>query len=334
MWLLLGLDLLVFLRFLKCGMMKMKCHVIDALEEVGGQCTALYPEKPIYDIPGFPSINAGDLIVNLKKQADPFHPTYHLGDKVESVRKIDAPQEGYRWLVTTAKGVELQARIIIIAAGVGAFGPNKPPLDNIEEFEEKSVHYFVRWRETYKDKSIVIAGGGDSAIDWALSLSNIAKKVYVVHRRPKFRAAPDSVDKLHKLHEEGVIELVTPYQLSRLSGTNGQLEAVHVKDLEGQERALEADYLLPFFGLSTNLGPISQWGLNLDKSHIATNPSTAETSEEGIFAVGDVATYDNKIKLILCGFSEAAQAAHKARALVYPEEVFHFEYSTTSGVGL
>lgn len=317
----------------ECGMMKMKCHVIDALEEVGGQCTALYPEKPIYDIPAFPSINAGDLIKNLKAQADPFEPTYHLGDKVESVQKIDIPQDGYRWMVTTAKGVELQARIIIIAAGVGAFGPNKPPLENIEAFEEKSIHYFVRWKETYKDKNIVIAGGGDSAVDWALSLADVAKKVYVVHRRAKFRAAPDSVEKLHALHDAGKIELVTPYQLGALKGADGQLQAVTVLDMDGVERSLEADYLLPFFGLSMNLGPIATWGLNLDKSHISVNPTTAETNEEGIFAVGDIATYANKLKLILCGFSEAAQAAHKARELVYPDEVFHFEYSTTSGVG-
>ncbi len=316
----------------ECGMMKMTCHVIDALEEVGGQCTALYPEKPIYDIPGFPSINAGDLIKNLKEQAAPFNPQYHLGDQVNSVHKIEVPQDGYRWMVTTTRGVELQARIIIIAAGVGAFGPNKPPLDNIEDFEEKSVHYFVRWRETYKGKSIVIAGGGDSAVDWALSLSSVAKKVYVVHRRAKFRALPDSVEKLHTLHDEGILELVTPYQLSSLEGKNGELKTVNVTDLDGQERSLEADYLLPFFGLSMNLGPIAEWGLNLDKSHITINPTTAETSEEGIFAVGDVATYDNKLKLILCGFSEAAQAAHKAREFVYPDEVFHFEYSTTSGV--
>lgn len=316
----------------ECGMMKMTCHVIDALEEVGGQCTALYPEKPIYDIPGFPRINAGDLIKNLKAQADPFSPTYHLGDQVKTVQKIEVPQDGYRWMVVTEKGIELQAKIIIIAAGVGAFGPNKPPLDNIEEFEEKSVHYFVRWRETYQDKTLVIAGGGDSAVDWAISLATVAKKIYVVHRRPKFRAAPDSVDKLHALHEAGTIELVTPYQLSSLQGQKGQLDAVKVVDLDGQERILEADYLLPFFGLSMNLGPIATWGLNLDKSHISIDPTTAQTNEEGIFAVGDVATYENKLKLILCGFSEAAQAAHKARELVYPDEAFHFEYSTTSGV--
>ncbi len=317
----------------ECGMMKLRCHVIDALEQVGGQCSALYPEKPIYDIPAHPNILAGDLIKNLEAQAAPFNPTYHLGDQVETLRKLDAPVDGYRWHVSTKKGEDIQAKIIIIAAGVGAFGPNKPPLDNIESYEETSVHYFVRWKETYKDKAVVIAGGGDSAVDWALSLSDVAKKVYVVHRRDKFRAAPDSVEKMRELHDQGKLELVTPYQLERLEGDQGQLESVIVKDLDGNERSLDADFLLPFFGLSMNLGPIAEWGLNLDKSHITVDPTTSETSEEGIFAVGDVATYDHKLKLILTGFAEAASAAHKARALVYPDDVFHFEYSTTSGVG-
>lgn len=317
----------------ECGMMKLKCHIIDALEQVGGQCSALYPEKPIYDIPAHPNILAGDLIKNLEAQAAPFDPTYHLGDKVEILSRLEGNSDGYRWHVKTQKGQLINAKIIVIAAGVGAFGPNKPPLENIEAFEEQSIHYFVRWKDTYKDKSIVIAGGGDSAVDWAVSLSEIAKKVYVVHRRDKFRAAPDTVEKLKALHNQGQLELVTPYQLSGLQGVDGQLDSVLVKDLDGHERALKADYLLPFFGLSMNLGPIADWGLNLDKSHITVDPTTSETNEEGIFAVGDVATYDNKLKLILTGFAEAASAAHRARALVYPDEVFHFEYSTTSGVG-
>ena len=317
----------------ECGMMKLKCHVIDALPEVGGQCTALYPEKPIYDIPAYPNINAADLIKNLKAQADPFEPVYHMGQSVESVEKIADPSSDTKWKVTTSLGKVIESKIIMIAAGVGAFGPNKPPLDGIEAYENKSVHYFVRWKETYKDKTIVIAGGGDSAVDWALSLSDVAKKVYVVHRRAKFRAAPDSIDKLQKLATNGdKLELITPYQLERLEGADGQLSSVIVSDLDGNQRTLEADYLLPFFGLSMNLGPIATWGLNLDKNHISVNPTTAETSEPGIFAVGDIATYENKLKLILCGFSEAAFAAHKARDIVYPDEVFHFEYSTTSGV--
>lgn len=319
----------------ECGMMTLKCHVIDALSEVGGQCRALYPEKPIYDIPAYPNILAGELIDKLEAQAAPFDPTYHLGQRVESVEKlpqIDA--EGYRFIVTTNMGTQIKTKVIVIAAGVGAFGPNKPPLEGIDDFENTSVHYFVRYKETYRDKNIVIAGGGDSAIDWALSLTELANKVYVVHRRAKFRAAPDSIGKLHTLaqNKPDKLELVTPYQLDSLKGEHGQITHVGVKTLEGQERLLEADYLLPFFGLATNLGPIATWGLALDKTNISTDPTTSATSEEGIYAVGDVATYENKLKLILCGFSEAAFAAHSARSLIYPERTFHFEYSTTSGV--
>lgn len=316
----------------QCGMMKLKCHVIDALQEVGGQCTALYPEKPIYDIPAFPKIAAGDLITNLREQAEAFSPTYHLGQQVMAVEK-SAGDSDYQWCVTTSNDQKIHAKVIIIAAGVGAFGPNRPPLDHLEQYEEKSIHYFVRQRETYRDKTIVIAGGGDSAVDWAISLSELAKKVYVVHRRAKFRAAPDSMDKLYHIAQNtDKVELVVPYQLSGLNGCNGQLQEVGVKTLDEEERTLKADYLLPFFGLAMNLGPIATWGLQLDKSHITVNPTTAETSTPGIFAIGDVATYENKLKLILCGFSEAAYAAHKAREIVYPGQAFHFEYSTTSGI--
>lgn len=314
----------------ECGMMRLHCHVIDALEEVGGQCTALYPEKPIYDIPGFPMINAGDLITNLVTQAAPFAPAYHLGQRVDSITKI---AENNSWFVTTSKGVQIEAKVIIIAAGVGAFGPKKPPLEGLDHYEETSVHYFVRQRDTYTDKTLVIAGGGDSAIDWALALADRAKKIYLVHRRDRFRGAPDSVQKLHKLADTtDKMELVVPYQLKSLEGDGRFLKTVTVATLEGQERSLEADYLLPFFGLAANLGPIADWGLNLDKNHISVDPTTSQTNEPSIFAVGDVATYDNKLKLILCGFAEAAQAAHKARDIVYPGQAFHFEYSTTSGI--
>ncbi len=313
----------------ECGMMKLKCHVIDTLKEVGGQCTALYPEKPIYDIPGFPTIDAGDLIKNLKKQAAPFLPQYHLEQNVLSITK----QENDEWLVTTSNNTIIQTKIIIIAAGVGTFGPHKPPLANIEQYEENSVHYFVHDKSMYKDKTIVIAGGGDSAVDWAISLAKIAKKLYVVHRRDNFRAAPSSVDQLHELHKtQDNVELVIPYQLHALNGDNGYLSSVVVQDFDGNKRTIETEFLLPFFGLSMNLGPIAEWGLNLDKKHITVNPTTSETSEKGIFAIGDVATYDNKLKLILCGFAEAAQAAHKAREIIHPNETFHFEYSTTSGI--
>lgn len=311
----------------ECGMMKLKAHVIDALAEVGGQCTALYPEKPIYDIPAHPNILAGELIEKLKEQAAPFHPTYHLGQQVTRLEKV-----GDRWEIETSKGIKISTKAVIIAAGVGAFGPNRPPLENIEAFENKSVFYFVKNKSMFKNKKVVIAGGGDSAVDWALNLADIAEKVTFVHRRDKFRAAPDSVEKLRALADAGKIELAVPYQLSALHGKEGQLEGIDLKTLEGDVKKIEADALLAFFGLSMNLGPLKEWGLNIDKSHITVTLGTYETSTPGIFAIGDVATYPNKQKLILTGFSEAAAAAHKIREIVYPGESFHFQYSTSQGV--
>lgn len=314
----------------ECGMLRLQCHVFDALDRVGGQCAALYPEKPIYDIPAHPSILGAELADNLAKQAAPFNPHYHLNEQVASIEPLTA--NGQLWRVTGSKGSVVECKAIIIAAGVGAFGPNRPPLEGIEHFEGSAVHYFVKSKESYRGKRLVIAGGGDSAVDWALNLVDIAAKIYVVHRRPKFRAAPDSEAKLNSLAEEGRLELVTPYQLAGLEGTNGTLEAVTVASLDGQTRRLEADILLPFFGLSMNLGPIAEWGLGLDKSHITINPLTGETNRPGLYAIGDIATYAHKQKLILTGFAEAAQAAHHIRHWLHPDEVVHFEYSTTKGV--
>lgn len=314
----------------ECGMAKLNCHVIDAFEKIGGQCSALYPEKPIYDIAAYPSILAQDLVDQLQKQADPFKPVYHLNQQVTEV--IQQNDQGTSWLVKTSLGTKINAKSIIIAAGVGAFGPNRPPLENIEKFEKNSVHYAVRQKEMYRDKNVVIAGGGDSAVDWALILKDIAKSVSVVHRRAKFRAAPDSEAKLNAAANNGEIQLVVPYQLSNLQGENGFLHAVEVATLEGQKKTLKADYLLPFFGLSMNLGPISNWGLALDHHHIAIDQATSATNLPGIYAIGDIATYPHKLKLILTGFAEAAQAAHAIRKHLFPNEVVHFEYSTTKGV--
>jgi thioredoxin reductase (NADPH) len=222
--------------------------------------------------------------------------------------------------------------VIIIAAGCGAFGPNRPPLADIEQYEGKSIFYMVGKKEQLRGKDVVIAGGGDSAVDWALSLYDIAKTISIVHRRPKFRCAPDSQDKLTKLVEAGKVNLVIPYQLDSLEGINGQIEYVIVKTLQGETKKIKADILLAFFGLAMELGPISTWGLNLDKNHISVDPTTLETNASGIFAIGDIATYNNKMKLILNGFAEAAMACHRARKLVHPEEVVHFEYSTTAGI--
>jgi len=313
----------------ECGMMGIKCHVIDALDMIGGQCAALYPEKPIYDIPAHPQLTGMELIANLTEQAAPFNPTYHLDQKVESLTRLEETQ---RWLVETEKGVTIDAKAIIIAAGVGAFGPNRPPLKDIESYEGKSVFYYIRQREFFKGKRVAIAGGGDSAVDWALSLAELTERIYFIHRRDKFRAAQESVNKLHALVDQGKVELVIPYQLEGLEGRDGQLSAVVLKDLEGRAKTLQTDILLPFFGLAMNLGPITEWGLNLDKKHITVDPSTAATSAQGIYSIGDVATYKGKLKLILTGFAEAAQAAHSIRELMFPGEAFHFEYSTTQGL--
>ena len=312
----------------ECGMLKMRCHAIDALEALGGQCAALYPEKPIYDIPGFPEVRADRIVEQLAEQAAPFDPVYHLGQQVSTLTP-----KGERWLVETSAGTRIDARAVIVAAGGGAFGANRPPLPRLAEFEGHSVFYLVKRREDFRGKRIVIAGGGDSALDWILSLAELAEKIYVVHRRPKFRGAPDSVARLHALAEgDGPVELVVPYQLAGLEGEGGRLEAVTVKTLEGETRRLEAEILLPFFGLSMNLGPIADWGLTLDHGHVAVDPSNCQTNAPGVFAVGDIARYPGKLKLILCGFSEAAMAAHAIYGLVHPDQALHWEYSTTKGV--
>jgi len=313
----------------ECGMLNMRCHVIDALEGAGGQCSALYPEKPIYDIPGYPEIMAEDLVAKLEEQAAPFEPVYHFGQQVVS---LDETGEG-RWRVETSAGTVIDAAVVMIAAGVGAFGPNRPPMEDLPAYEASgAVRYLVTRRRDFRDKRVVIAGGGDSAVDWALSLSELAAHVAVIHRRPKFRAAPESVARLQKLAEDGNVELVIPYQPAALEGTDGQLAAVVARDLDGNEKRLEADFFLPFFGLAQNLGPIAEWGLNLDYNHIQVTPATCATNRAGIFAIGDIVTYEGKLKLILSGFAEAAAAAHAARRIVYPDEELHFEYSTSKGV--
>lgn len=313
----------------QCGMVRLKCHVVDALDSVGGQCSALYPEKPIFDIPGHPRILAADLIDRLAEQAQPFHPVFHLNRQVVSLVR---DEDKGRWTCGLSDGTSISAPAVIVAAGCGAFGPNRPPLEGLEAFEGSSVFYYVKKREDFRGKRVVIAGGGDSAVDWAISLAEVAEKVMVVHRRPKFRAAPESEARLKQMADSGQIELVVPYQLHGLEGESGQLSAVAVATLDGEIRRLDADTLLPFFGLAMNLGPIAEWGLGMDRSQITVDAATMATTAPGILAAGDICTYPGKLKLILSGFAEAARAAHTAHALAHPGEALHFEHSTTTGV--
>jgi thioredoxin reductase (NADPH) len=310
------------------GMVRLRCHVVDSLEAIGGQLVALYPTKPIYDIPGYPKILAANLVDQLAAQAAPFDPTYHLGVTVTGLTR----EPDNRWRVTLSNGAALVAPAVIIAAGAGAFGPNRPPIENLEAYEGKSVFYLVKRQEDFAGKRVVIAGGGDSAADWAIALADVAAKVMVVHRRAKFRCAPDSESKMQAMAKSGAIEMVIPYQLKALDGADGQLSAVILADLEGGEKRLDADVLLPFFGLAGDLGPIAQWGLGLDGYAIKIDPSTCGTNLPGVFAVGDIASYAGKLKLILQGFAEAAVAAHAAHTVVHPGQALHFEYSTTTGV--
>jgi thioredoxin reductase (NADPH) len=309
------------------GMLKLTSVLIDALAEVGGQCTALYPEKPIYDIPAQPTIEAGALITQLERQIAPFPTPRLLGRLVASLRG-----ECGGFTLTTDQGDSVRAKAVIVAAGAGAFGPNRPPLDSLAAYEATgAVQYYVRRREDLRGKRVIIAGGGDSAVDWALALKDIAR-VAVVHRRPKFRAAPESAAQLDAAARNGQIEMVIPYQLHGLVGTDGALSAVEVATLDGAVKSLPADVLLPFFGLSMDLGPIAAWGLQSEQHHVTIDPATCQTSHAGVFAIGDVVTYPGKLKLILQGFSEAAVAAHAIFPIVHPDQALHFEYSTSKGV--
>jgi thioredoxin reductase (NADPH) len=310
----------------QAGMLGMTSCIIDSLDEKGGQCAALYPEKPIFDIPAYPEILAEDLIKKLIEQAHPFNPEYLLSQQV-TMLKTDNDE----FQLGTSKGNLIHAKVVIIAAGAGSFGPNRPPLEGLLSYENKSVFYYVSRRNDFLGKTIVIAGGGDSALDWAISLAEIAK-VYIVHRRSKFRAAPASVQKIYELEKEGKIELVTNYQLSALKGENGILEEVIVSDLDGNTKSLKTDILLPFFGLAQDLGPILEFGLNIKSHQITVTPPYFETNIPGIYAVGDVAGYQGKLKLILTSFAETASALHHAYSRVFQGKPLHFEYSTTKGI--
>lgn len=312
----------------ECSMLKMRSLLIDALDNVGGQCTALYPEKPIYDIPAHPAITAQELIESLEKQIEPFSIPRLLSHQI-----IELKGEKGNFQLTTHKGLDIHAKAVIIAVGAGAFGPNRPPLDNIEAYEKTGhIQYYVRRSDQFIGKNIVIAGGGDSAIDWALALKDKANHIDLIHRRDRFRASPESLSRLDAAIAEGKIQKIVPYQLKELHGENGILQSVEVATMDGETKQLKTDYLLAFFGLSTDLGPLDKWNIEKTAGKIPVNPSNGESSLPGVFAIGDISIYPGKLKLILQGFSEAATVAHGIYPIIYPDTALHFEYSTTQGV--
>ena len=311
----------------EAGLLKMKCHILDSLTQPGGQCIELYPKKPIYDIPGYPEIIAGDLIENLLEQIKPFDPSYTLG---ETALNLDKDDDG-SFKVTTDKGTEISAKIIAIAGGLGTFTPRKPNISNITDYEDKGILYMIKDPNEFNGKTVVIAGGGDSALDWSIHLSKIAKKVILIHRRNEFRGANDSVASVQKLKDLGKIDVITPAQVSKLNGKN-KLESIIV-DMDGNENEIETDYFIPLFGLVPKLGPIKDWGLNIENNAIKVNNSLDyQTNIDGIYAIGDVNTYPGKLKLILSGFHEAAVMCHSAYSKLNPDKKNILKYTTVSGI--
>jgi thioredoxin reductase (NADPH) len=309
------------------GQVGLKAVVIDTLQEIGGQCTALYPEKPIYDIPTRSALNAASLVNDLIKQAEPYGPRYVLGRRVETVTGCLGD-----FRLALSDGSHLQAAAIVIAAGAGAFGPNRPPIANIEAFEGRSIFYSVLKPERFQNKKVVIAGGGDSAIDWAIVLADIAASVTVVHRRTLFRAAPATMAALESKIATGAVRLAAPRMLRNLEGENGMLASVIVADENDDLENIPADALLCFFGLVKDMSALTTWQIDADRNGIPVDPATMATARKGLFAIGDVTQYPGKLKLILTGFAEASLAAHSVRACLYPDRPFHFEYSTSRGV--
>ncbi len=311
----------------EAGLLKLKCHLIDALPQPGGQCSEIYPKKPIYDIPGFPEILAGDLTKNLLEQGKQFQPGFTLGERAETLEKL----EDNSFIVTTNKGTKHHAPIVAIAGGLGSFEPRKPPIDQLESYEENGVEYIIRDPELYRNRKVVIAGGGDSALDWSIFLADIASEVTLVHRRNEFRGALDSVDKVQEYKLLGKINLITPAEVIGLYGDKKLQGITYVKG--GQEQYLETDHFIPLFGLSPKLGPISNWGLDIEKNAIKVDNSLDyQTNIPGVFAIGDVNTYPGKLKLILCGFHEATLMCQAAYKILNPGKKYVLKYTTVSGV--
>ncbi|HWY13470.1 MAG TPA: NAD(P)/FAD-dependent oxidoreductase [Bacteroidia bacterium] len=313
----------------ECGLLKLRCHLIDYLPQAGGQLSEIYPKKPIYDIPGYPTILAQELVDKLKEQAEPFKPTYTLGERIESLEK-----KGERdFILKTHLGTTIHAKTIVIAGGLGCFEPRKPEVSGLEQFENgKGVNYMILDPEKYKGKRMILAGGGDSALDWAIFLAEVAKEVTLVHRSESFRGAPDSVNKVMNLAKEGKIHLLLNSNLLSVNG-NGHLENVIVQNTKTNEATIiKTDYLIPLFGLSPKLGPMENWGLNIDKSAIEVNTDDYSTNVEGVYAIGDINTYKNKLKLILCGFHEAAMMSHSAYKYINPGVKYTMKYTTVNGI--
>lgn len=311
----------------EAGLLKLKCHLIDSLPQAGGQCSEIYPKKPIYDIPGFPSVLAGELVDNLMEQAAPFKPGFTLGERAEKIEKLADD----RFKVTTSKGTEHVAPIIAIAGGLGCFEPRKPPVENLAHFEDNGVEYIIKDPEFYRNKKVVISGGGDSALDWAIFLAQgVAKEVSLVHRRGSFRGHLDSVQKVMDMSASGKINLITDAEVVGVGGTNS-IESVTIKTKEG-EIVKEADHWVPLFGLSPKLGPIAEWNLNINKNAIVVDTFDYSTNVPGIYAIGDINEYPGKLKLILCGFHEATLMVQSAFKRIYPDKNLVLKYTTVNGV--
>jgi thioredoxin reductase (NADPH) len=310
----------------EAGLLKMHCHLIDSLPQVGGQLSEIYPQKPIYDIPGYPTINAQELADKLMEQIAPFHPGFTLGERVETLQKL----ADETWLITTSEGTEINCKAVVIAGGLGCFEPRKPEVDRLLEFEGKGVTYAVRNPEQFRGRQVVIAGGGDSALDWTIFLADVAERVTLVHRGDTFRGAPDAAEKVFELAKIGKIDLLLKTRVTSLDGA-GHLEALTLAGPEGQF-IINAEHFVPLFGLSPKLGPIENWGLAIDKSAIEVNTTDYSTNIKGIYAIGDINTYPGKLKLILCGFHEAALMAQSAFKYVYPDQRLTFKYTTVYGI--
>ena len=305
------------------GVIGLKCEVVDNLDKIGGQCIELYPDKPIYDIPAIPECTGGELTNNLIEQIKAFKTNFHLNERVEEIKKVED-----KWITKTNKGTEFESSSIIIAAGVGSFEPRKFPTKEIEKYEGKQILYSIKDKTVFKDKTVVIFGGGDSALDWAIELSNTSK-VILVHRRDDFRGMQASIDKANQLKQEGKIEIYTKYQLDSVKG-NEKIESINIKHDDKTTKEIKTDYVLGFFGLIMQLGPIAEWGLNLDKKTVPVNTESFETNKEGIFAIGDICSYPGKLKLILSGFHEGALAARGCFKYAKPDEKYRFEFTTSS----